>query len=185
MSGSPDQIQLYDYTIKIVALGNAAVGKTSCIRRYTEGIFTSNYIATLGTIFSTKMISIELSGGQKVSIRLILWDLAGQDGYQELRKRYMAGAKMAFIAYDISDRESFEAVPEWCSRFADECPDALVVLVANKVDLDNRVVSTKEGKKLAKEINAIYYEVSAKSGAHINDMFNESVTTVFESMDLT
>ena len=185
MSGFPEQIQLYDYTIKVVALGNAAVGKTSCIRRYTEGVFTSNYIATLGTIFSTKIISIVLPNGQKSSVRLILWDLAGQDGYQELRKRYMIGARVAFIAYDITDRESFEAVPEWYSRFIEECPDALVVLVANKVDLDKRVVSTKDGKKLAKKINSLYYEVSAKSGVNINDMFDEPVSKVFASMDLT
>ncbi len=183
MTEFPQATRLYDYTIKFVALGDAAVGKTSCIRRYVDGVFQADYVATLGTIFSTKIIQVENPQGQTVLARLILWDLAGQDGYQELRRRYMAGARMGFIAYDVTRRETFETVREWHSRFIKECPEAIVSLLANKIDLENHAVTKHEGEELARSIGASFYQTSAKENQNVSSMFSDSVTRVFSLIE--
>ncbi|MGY5876440.1 MAG: Rab family GTPase [Candidatus Thorarchaeota archaeon] len=182
MFNNPRPERLYDHTFKLVALGDAAVGKTSCIRRYREGTFNDNYVATLGTIFSMKMVDVEMANGKTLRTRLILWDLAGQSGYEELRKRYMSGASIAFVAYDVTRPETFENSREWYKRFQEVCPDAVVTLVANKIDREDRKVSTSEGETAAQSMGMLFYETSAKNGDNIEHLFTDLVRRVFERL---
>ncbi len=184
MFNNPRPETLYDHTFKLVALGDAAVGKTSCIRRYREGTFNDDYVATLGTIFSMKMVDVEMPGGRTLRTRLILWDLAGQSGYEELRKRYMSGASMAFIAYDVTRPETFERTGEWHKRFQEVCPDAIVALVANKIDREDRLVSTSDGEAAAQSMNTLFYETSAKNGDNIEHLFTDLVRQVFDKLKI-
>ena len=72
------------HMFKLVALGNGAVGKTSCIKRYTEDSFSERYIATIGTTFALKTVNTVLPSGSNITARIVLWDLAGQPTYNEL-----------------------------------------------------------------------------------------------------
>ncbi|MGY5854906.1 MAG: Rab family GTPase [Candidatus Thorarchaeota archaeon] len=171
--------QSVDHTFKLIALGDAAVGKTACIKRYTEGIFKSDYMATLGSNFSVKMVETQLSKSRKLTTRVVLWDLAGQPSYNELRKRYMAGASLAFIAYDVTRPKSYMNTLEWYQRFHEICPDAVVALVANKTDL-NAVVPASAGEMSASWMEALYYETSAKSGENVEQMFHDLVKLALE-----
>ncbi|MGY5876439.1 MAG: Rab family GTPase, partial [Candidatus Thorarchaeota archaeon] len=172
-----------DHTFKLVALGDAAVGKTACIKRYTEGIFKSDYMATLGSNFSVKMVETQVSSNKVSTSRVVLWDLAGQPSYNELRKRYMAGASLAFIAYDVTRPKSYMNTLEWYHRFHEICPDAAVALIANKTDLD-AVVPTSAGKMSASWMDALFYETSAKSGENVDQMFHDLVKQALERKDL-
>jgi GTPase SAR1 family protein len=57
----------YDYLFKIVLIGDAGVGKTSIVRRYTDGIFTSAGIPTIGVDFCIKTLQI---GSSAVKVKL-------------------------------------------------------------------------------------------------------------------
>jgi GTPase SAR1 family protein len=69
------------HMFKLVALGDGAVGKTSCIKQYTEGSFSERYIATIGTTFALKTVDVTMPDGNRVTARVVLWDLAGQPTY--------------------------------------------------------------------------------------------------------
>lgn len=162
-----------EYILKMVALGDGAVGKTSCIMRFTEDSFGEKYKATIGTNIALKNIEIEMDKGETAKTQIVLWDLAGQPSYKDLRQRYMVGSSMAFIVYDVTRPPTFMNVYEWYRNFRAVCPTAITVLVANKVDIEDRLVPKEAGLMLSKWLDLKYIETSAKTGKNVNSLFVE------------
>jgi small GTP-binding protein len=169
------------YVLKMVALGDGAVGKTSCIMRYTEDSFGESYKATIGTNIAVKNVEIELVEGNPKTAQVVLWDLAGQPTYRDLRSRYMVGSSAAFLVYDVTRVPTFLNVAEWYNTFAQVAPDAGVVLVANKVDRDDRVVPPEAGDMVSRWLDIDCIETSAKTGENIEDMFTKLVETAIRN----
>jgi small GTP-binding protein len=161
---------------KLVALGDGAVGKTSCIRRYTEDSFSERYIATIGTTFALKTLDVDLPTGSTITARVVLWDLAGQPTYNELRRRYMAGASMAIIVYDVTRPQTFLDIGEWYTRLITVCPNAVVAVVANKIDRPDRLVPPEAGKMVQEWLDVFHYQTSAKTGENVSSLFTDLVT---------
>ena len=168
------------HMFKLVALGDGAVGKTSCIKRYTEGSFSDRYIMTIGTTFALKTVQVEMPEAEPVSARIVLWDLAGQPTYNELRRRYMAGATMAIIVYDVTRPQTFLDVGEWFTKLITVCPNAVVAVVANKIDRSDRLVPPEAGEMIKKWLDVDHYETSAKTGENIDGLFSNLVTRAIE-----
>jgi len=165
---------------KLVALGDGAVGKTSCIKRYTEDSFSEKYIMTIGTTFALKTVEVTSPTGSKVTARVVLWDLAGQPTYNELRRRYMAGASMAIIVYDVTRPQTFLDIGEWFTKFITVCPNAVVAVVANKIDRPDRLVPHEAGQMVQKWLDVFHYETSAKTGENVNTLFTDLVLRAME-----
>ncbi|NWF95156.1 MAG: GTP-binding protein [Candidatus Thorarchaeota archaeon] len=160
---------------KLVALGDGAVGKTSCIKRWTEGSFSERYIMTIGTTFALKTVAVDMPDGSRVTARVVLWDLAGQPTYNELRRRYMAGASMAMIVYDVTRPQTFLDIGEWFTKLHTVCPNAVVAVIANKIDRPDRLVPPEAGLMVGDWLGVLHYETSAKTGQNIDEMFSELV----------
>jgi len=120
------------YGFKITVIGDGAVGKTSLIKKYTQGSFQKEYISTLGTQFSKYE---EVIDGDKVE--LYLWDIAGQDSFQALRQRFYTGSSGAIIVFSHAPEqsESYNHVNKWLSDLKKHCGNIPIVLFGNKVDL--------------------------------------------------
>jgi len=157
----------------MVALGDGAVGKTSCIMRFTEDSFGEGYKATIGTNIAIKNVEVEVRKGEKARTQIVLWDLAGQPTYKDLRQRYMVGSSMAFLVYDVTRPPTFMNVYEWYRNFKAVCPSAPIVLAANKVDIKDRKVPKEAGVMLSDWLGLKYMETSAKTGKNVNEMFVE------------
>lgn len=162
------------YIFKIVMAGDGAVGKTSIVRQYITHTFQKDYLSTLGVQVSTK----EIRYPDLAVIKLIIWDVAGQQIFGSVRPMYYKDASVAVLVYDITDRATFESIPKWVKEIHENEPNASIVLVGNKIDLDYaRKVSKGEGEKLAKELNlGGFVETSARTGEGINKLFEIVVT---------
>lgn len=169
------------YVLKMVALGDGAVGKTSCIMRYTQNSFGESYKATIGTNIAVKDVEIELRPGEPSVAQVVLWDLAGQPTYKDLRSRYMVGASVAFLVYDVTRPPTFLNVASWYDNFVTVSPEAVVILVANKVDRDDRIVPPEAGEMVSHWRNIEYIETSAKTGENIEQMFTKCVETAIRN----
>ncbi|MHA1215665.1 MAG: Rab family GTPase [Candidatus Hodarchaeales archaeon] len=153
-----------EWVIKICSAGSYQVGKTSLIRRYAEGKFESEYTPTIGVDITTKNLVID-----KQAIKLLLMDTAGQEIFGKIRPAYYEGALGCMIVYDITRRETFEALDGWIEEFRSVTGDKTSIsIVGNKNDLEElRAVKRKEGEEFAKARNIPFYECSAKLGGEI------------------
>jgi small GTP-binding protein len=168
------------YVLKMVALGDGAVGKTSCIMRYTQNKYGETYKATIGTSIALKNVEIELRPGEHSTAQVVLWDLAGQPTYKDLRSRYMVGAAIAFLVYDVTRPPTFLNVTSWYDSFIKVAPEAVVILVANKVDRKDRVVPKEAGLMVCRWLDIDYIETSARTGENIEKMFTKCVETAIK-----
>ncbi len=174
------------YGFKITVIGNGAVGKTSLIKKYTQGSFQKEYISTLGTQFSKYEEKID---GEKVE--LFLWDIAGQDQFQALRQRFYIGSSGAIIVFshDPEQAKSCEHVPRWLDDLKKHCGNIPMVLFGNKVDLvDEATLSSNPDsptsdtnvEKFAKDNRFVgYYKTSALTGQGVTDAFKALVKKLY------
>lgn len=170
--GSDDSNGFEGFKFRVVLLGEAGVGKTSLVRRYTENVFEEAYKQTIGTTFANQDVEITDPEGDKRRVRLNIWDMGGQSTYRELRRQFMKGASAALIVYDVTRPETFMAMNNWFESFRDVCPDAPVVICANKVDLKaERMVPVQPGQMLEEWFQSEYNETSAKTGEKVADVF--------------
>ena len=164
----------YDYLFKIVVLGEGAVGKTAIVTRFSHGFFRTDYKTTIGSQFAVKNIEIPSFDGSVVTVKLQIWDVAGQSRFQILRPMYYRGASGGLLVYDVSRRRTFLALEEWLSELNKAINKEIpLVLVANKTDLPDRVVEPSEGHEFADSHKMPYVESSAKTGQGIVDIFEE------------
>jgi small GTP-binding protein len=154
--------------LKLVLVGNAGVGKTSIVRTAISGTFTSDTASTLAASYSTKSFPLDSR-----TIRLQIWDTAGQEKYRGMAPMYYHNAQLAVVVYSILDRATFDAVDFWMKSLRESAEAGLIVfIVANKTDLaGSRVVSTADGTEKASEYGVEFVEVSAKMGFGIGDLF--------------
>ena len=162
------EIQAVNWQFKIIVVGDATVGKTSIILRFTDNAFNRNYMVTLGVHVSNKIVKIESS-----NIQLVLWDIAGQSKFTLMRTAFYQGAKGVLLVFDLTNLESFHSVKNWyddVKKYVNE--EITGFIIGNKNDLFNeRKVSSDEARKLAYELNLQYFETSALTGANVKESF--------------
>ena len=152
--------------ITIMILGNSQVGKTSFILRFVENTFQSTYLSTVGIDFKVKNINL----GDK-EYKLILYDTAGQERYKSLAPNLIKKACGIILVYDITNKSSFDSIPEIMEKVKEEKGNNFpMVLVGNKIDLEQRREIEKEKGELLAEKNGIdFFEVSNKEGINIQE----------------
>ena len=155
------------YVFKLVIIGDGAVGKTSLIARFAEKTFQAEYKPTLGTNIVIK--ELELGDDH---IKLLLWDIAGQAKWRDVRHLYYKGAQGCILVFDVTRPGTFESIPSWHTDLIKFSGDIPRVLIANKIDLtDLRKINRPQAEEMAEEQGASYFETSAKDGTQVNDAF--------------
>ena len=157
---------------KIVLLGESGVGKTCIISRYINQVFEGNTISTNGASYAAKTLHFD---DYDKSLKVEIWDTAGQEQYRTLTKIFYKDATAAILVYDITRKKSFDEIKNyWYKQLLDCAPSDIVVgLAGNKADLfDREQVSEEEAKEFAKEIKAIFRPTSAMTAIGIDELFS-------------
>jgi len=156
------------FRFKIIVCGDWAVGKTSLIKRYSTNSFTNDYLTTIALNIVTKEAIID-----GFNVELMIWDTGGQERFSNLRKRYYQGAQGVIFTFDITRPESYRAIEKrWLPEVNGVIEDYIPTLWGTKADLvEHRVVSTNSGDRLARRINAKYFETSSKTGKNVEKAF--------------
>ncbi|MHA2086006.1 MAG: Rab family GTPase [Candidatus Thorarchaeota archaeon] len=162
----------YDYLFKVVVLGEGAVGKTAIVTRFSHGFFRTDYKTTIGSQFAVKNIEIDSQDRERRTVKLQIWDVAGQSRFQILRPMYYRGSSGGVLVFDVTRRRTFIVLEEWLDELEKAVGRKIpLVLVANKTDLPDRVVEPQEGREFADKHDMPYLESSAKTGEGILDIF--------------
>lgn len=179
-------MQTKEFVFKVAVLGSAGVGKSSLINRYVDRMFKEDYKPTLGASIIAKDVNIP---GKDINyvVRLVLWDLAGQEKYESVRPMYFQGCVGAILVYDVTRTPSFNEIEKkWLSDFKQYAlPNSSFVLIGNKIDLaDMRKIQTSQGQNLANSIKAAaFIETSAKTGENVNECFTYLVKSILKSIN--
>ncbi len=176
----------YDYLFKIVVLGEGAVGKTAIVTRFSHGFFRTDYKTTIGSQFAVKNVDIPRDSGENTTVKLQIWDVAGQSRFQILRPMYYRGSSGGLLVFDVTRRRTFIVLEEWLDELYRAINKKIpLVLVANKTDLPDRVVEPSEGKEFAAKHDMPYIESSAKTGEGIIDIFQELAEILVKNREKT
>ena len=157
-------------TLKIVLIGESAVGKTSLISQFIDQVFQDDQQSTIGGTFSTKIIKC---GNGKI-LKLEIWDTAGQERYRSVTKLFYKDANAALLVYDISNKYTFEELQNyWIDQVRDSAPkDIILAIVANKSDLiESEQVDEAMAREFAKDNGALFALTSAKTTSGVESLF--------------
>jgi small GTP-binding protein len=170
----------FDYLLKYIIIGDAAVGKSNLLLRYVHGQFKPEYQLTIGVEFGAKNIEISSK-----TFRIQIWDTAGQENFRSITRAYYKNSVCALVVYDISSRDSFNNVMSWIEDCKNQSPKTIfIVLVGNKSDLeDKRQVTYEEGKELADKNELLFFESSAKEGTNVEDIFVNSAKEIAKKIE--
>ena len=170
----------YDERIQIIMVGESGVGKTSLIRRYTNNIFNTNHLETIGIEFFNKE---ERINDQIIQIKL--WDTAGQEIFHSLTKNFYRKADGIIIVYDITNKESFDRIQDWVKSVSDNTDtykEIQMIIVGNKIDLgENREVSKEEGMKIGKYFEIDFFEASAKNDEGVRNFMIKIIEDILNN----
>ena len=157
----------YDYIFKLLIIGESGVGKKEFLLRFTDDSFIDNNLITIGIDFKIKVINIE-----NKLIKLQIWDTAGQERFRTITKTYYKGSHGIILIYDVTDKNSLINIRNWNKQIEENASkDICKVLVGNKCEDPDRVVTEEEGKRLANEINAIFFETFVRTNKNVYEVF--------------
>ncbi|KAJ6810090.1 ras-related protein RABC2a-like [Iris pallida] len=171
----------YDYSFKILVIGDSGVGKSTLLLTFISTTHHHHHhlSPTIGVDFKIKHLTV---GGKK--LKLTIWDTAGQERFRTLTSSYYRSAQGIILVYDVTRRETFTNLSDvWAKEVElySTNQDCIKLLVGNKTDKEcERLVSREEGIALAQEYGCLFLECSAKTRENVGKCFEELTLKIME-----
>lgn len=151
---------------KICLIGAFSVGKTSLIRQFVESIFTEKYLTTVGVKIDKKIVQLE-----KDDVQLMIWDLAGEDDYTEIKLPYLRGASGFIYVADGTRATTLTKIVDIQENIEEDFGHVPFILAINKHDLaDDWEVQQNHLDHLSCK-NWSIFKTSAKTGESVDELF--------------
>ena len=169
---------------KVLLCGNSGVGKTSIFKRYFKNEFQGNYNSSIGIDFQTKVIKRK---SKQYSIQV--FDTAGEERFRSITSFYFRMAEYFLLIFDLTNRNSFDAIPEWIALLKEYVEKPKFMIIGNKSDLeknkipDDEINDALEDKEQFKINDENFIKVSAKTGKNINYAFDYLLDLIEKNID--
>lgn len=173
--------------VKLVVVGDGAVGKTSLLISYATNNFPTDYVPTVFENYTARKKRLE------ETILLHLWDTAGQEEYDRLRPLSYPGADVVLLCFSTVSQASYDAIRDkWAPEVNHYIPEVPHILVGTKIDLREaqhpdpnsgkfEPITLEMGQSMAKQIKASkYLEVSSKTRQGLEEVFAQAIDLVLE-----
>ena len=176
-----EKVQEKLYDIKVVLLGDQAVGKSSLVHQFCFHKFEEKHKVTIGGAYLQQ--EAKLKNGD--ILKLHIWDTGGQERFRSMASVYYKDALAAILVYDVSNPQSLESLDYWINELHENVDNEkfIISIAGNKCDLpiDMRKISYAQGKNFADErgIN-MFIETSAKTGYGIKELFSYLAQKVYD-----
>ncbi len=152
-------------------MGDFAVGKTSLVRHFVEGIFEDKYLSTIGAKVDRKTILVQ-GDADPVPLTMLIWDLAGSEKFNHIVNGYYRGAAGGVLVCDLSRQDTLKTLVLYAQDFWRINPHVPLVVVGNKVDLvAERAITDKALAEVAAQCGSPWFTSSAKTGENVETLF--------------
>ncbi|PKK20207.1 ras-related protein Rab-39B [Columba livia] len=174
----------WQYQFRVIMLGDSTVGKSSLLRRYTEGIFLDAVNQTVGVDFYVQFVELEPG----LQVKLQFWDTAGQERGRSVTRSYYRNSAGGMLLFDLTNRASFESIRRWHREVTETVQPFRMVflLVGHKSDLvgrgGQRRVGRREAEKLAASLGVQYVETSAKDASNVVQAFQTLTLGIYQAL---
>ncbi|OHT05722.1 Cdc42 like protein [Tritrichomonas foetus] len=164
-------------SLKLVVVGDGAVGKTCLLVVYASGKFPEEYVPT---VFENYKAKVKVD---QVEYSILLWDTAGQEELQNIRTLSYANTDVFLLCFSVVDRASYENLESiWIPEIGNYAKNPEFLLIGTKTDLRESTpenLSPEDGKKLAAKIGALgYVECSALKNENVKEVFDKAITEI-------
>ena len=168
----------FDLCFKLIVVGDCGVGKTCLVIKAIKNYFEDLYAPTVGFEFLSFQVKIN-----DQTIKLQIWDTCGQEIYRSLITSFYRNSSLAIIVYSIDNANSYKNLELWFNDIKTHSnPDIKIILIGNKVDLeDKREVSKEMGEQFC-NVNklSLFMETSAKTGFNAENLFMEAAIMLYQ-----
>jgi len=151
---------------KICLVGVYATGKTSLVQQYVFSMFSEKYHSTVGVKIDRKRLEVDGTW-----VNMVLWDLAGRDGFEDVNMSYLRGSSGVLFVVDGTRRETFEQIFELRDISVAAIGEVPAVVAINKNDLTEEWKLTEQDYARLDDGGLPYFITSARSGAGVEDAF--------------
>ncbi|ESL07584.1 small G-protein [Trypanosoma rangeli SC58] len=162
-------LECVENSVKVIVVGDGNVGKTSMLRRFVKGEFVDQYKKTIGAEFMEKNVFLHRSN---TTVKLMLWDTAGQEVFNSLTQAYYRGAGAAVLAFSTVDKDSFMNVVNWKRNVENVCGVIPMILCQTKFDLAHEAaITNEEAEQLAIQLQLPFFRVSTRDDFNVTQLF--------------
>ena len=171
-----------DYCFKIILVGEANSGKTTLVNLFCDNSYRDFYDPTIGVEF----ISTIVNDSEK-KIKLQFWDTAGQQIFAPIIKHYYKNIAGMFYVIDLTCRTSIRKIDYWLNEYRQNKSDdssAYIVVVGNKCESNERIISKAEITEIFKDKNIFYIETSALDNINIDKAKDAMIKGIVNNLDL-
>ncbi|KAH8982571.1 putative ras-related protein rab-18 [Lactarius hatsudake] len=183
MSAESSTNQHWPINVKLLMLGHGSVGKTSLLLRVTEQQWLPEQEAAPTIGVDTWPHKLDIKGKR---MNITVWDTPGVERFRALTSSYYRGTQGILLVYDITNRESYDALAWWFAERSMHVPEATVkIIIGNKVDKEHeRQVPTAEAAAYAARMGCLFVEASAKTAIGVRAAFRGVVERIVETPEL-
>jgi len=173
---------MMNYNLRIILIGDCAVGKTAYATKLRYGQVKDRYDATIGVDYSSRTICIN----NDTMVKCQLWDTAGQENFAPLIKTYYKDIGGVILVFDINNKHSFDRLNFWINELNNNGPidyPVSKILIGNKIDLNSRSVTKEEAEQFAIQHGFLYEEISVKKDINVDESLLKLVQEVYKFKD--
>ncbi|KAM9311790.1 rab-like protein 2A [Gastrophryne carolinensis] len=157
-----------DENVKIICLGDSAVGKSKLMERFLMDGFRPQQLSTFALTLYKYTTTVD---GKTILVDF--WDTAGQERFQSMHASYYHKAHACIMVFDVQRKITYKNLSNWYQELREYRPQIPCIVVANKIDADLRV--TQKGFNFAKKHNLPFYFVSAADGTNVVKLFTDAI----------
>ncbi|NXA42920.1 RBL2A protein, partial [Eudromia elegans] len=164
-----DEVAGPEEAVKIICLGDSAVGKSNRAPRHS--LTCRSRPQQLSTFALTLYEHRTHVRGRPV--RVDFWDTAGQERFQSMHASYYHKAHACIMVFDVQRKVTYKNLSSWYKELREFRPEIPCIVVANKIDADMKV--TQKSFNFARKFNLPFYFVSAADGTNVVKLFNDAI----------
>ncbi|XP_057691973.1 RAB, member of RAS oncogene family-like 2 [Corythoichthys intestinalis] len=162
-----------DEHVKIICLGDSAVGKSKLMERFLLDEYQPQQLSTYALTLHKHKATVA-----NKTVAVDFWDTAGQERFQSMHASYYHKAHACIMVFDVQRKITYKNLANWYAELREYRPEIPCCVVANKIDADQKV--TQRSFNFAKKKGLPFYFVSAANGTNVVKMFREMIKRAVE-----